>query len=170
MEYLKFVSSPLGRILLSSDGEALTGLWFEGQKYYGAKLPALREERQVPVFEQAEAWLAEYFAGSAPDFTPPLSPRGTPFQKEVWELLLAVPFGRTVTYGDIAAVLARRRGLPRFSAQAVGSAVGHNPVSLIIPCHRVVGADGSLTGYAGGLEKKERLLAMEGSLSRLQWG
>ena len=164
MEYLKFVSSPLGRILLSSNGDALTGLWFEGQKYYGANLPALCAERQVPVFEQAEAWLAVYFGGNAPDFTPPLSPRGTSFQKEVWELLLTVPFGRTVTYGNIAAVLARRRGLLHFSAQAVGSAVGHNPVSLIIPCHRVVGADGSLTGYAGGLEKKERLLAMEGGL------
>ena len=163
MEYLKFVSSPLGRILLSSNGDALTGLWFEGQKYYGANLPARCEERQVPVFDLAEAWLAVYFRGNAPDFTPPLSPRGTSFQKEVWEFLLTVPFGRTVTYGDIAAVLARRRGLPHFSAQAVGSAVGHNPVSLIIPCHRVVGADGSLTGYAGGLEKKERLLAMEGS-------
>ena len=164
MEYLKFVSSPLGRILLSSNGDALTGLWFEGQKYYGANLPALCAERQVPVFEQAEAWLAVYFGGNAPDFTPPLSPRGTSFQKEVWELLLTVPFGRTVTYGNIAAVLARRRGLLHFSAQAVGSAVGHNPVSLIIPCHRVVGADGSLTGYAGGLEKKECLLAMEGGL------
>ena len=164
MEYLKFVSSPLGRILLSSNGDALTGLWFEGQKYYGANLPALCAERQVPVFEQAEAWLAVYFGGNAPDFTPPLFPRGTSFQKEVWELLLTVPFGRTVTYGNIAAVLARRRGLLHFSAQAVGSAVGHNPVSLIIPCHRVVGADGSLTGYAGGLEKKERLLAMEGGL------
>ena len=164
MEYLKFVSSPLGRILLSSNGDALTGLWFEGQKYYGANLPALCAERQVPVFEQAEAWLAVYFGGNAPDFAPPLFPRGTSFQKEVWELLLTVPFGRTVTYGNIAAVLARRRGLLHFSAQAVGSAVGHNPVSLIIPCHRVVGADGSLTGYAGGLEKKERLLAMEGGL------
>lgn len=164
MEYLKYVSSPLGKILLSSDGESLTGLWFEGQKYFGAKLPSIRTEQQLPVFAQAEAWLAVYFGGKAPDFTPPLAPRGTPFQKEVWDLLLTIPFGQTVTYGEIASVLARRRGLAHFSAQAAGSAVGHNPVSLIIPCHRVVGADGSLTGYAGGLEKKEKLLAMEGAL------
>ena len=164
-EYLRYVSSPLGRILLSSDGEALTGLWFEGQKYFGAGLPAHREERQLPLFEEAERWLTDYFGGRAPDFTPPLAPRGTPFRRAVWEHLLTVPYGRTVTYGGIAAALAGQAGSARVSARAVGGAVGHNPISLIIPCHRVVGADGSLTGYAGGTDRKARLLALEGALS-----
>ena len=164
MEYLSHASTPLGGMLLSSDGEAITGLWFEDQKYFGAALPADREERQVPVLEQAEVWLSRYFEGRAPEFTPPLSPRGTPFQKAVWEILLTIPFGRTMTYGEIAAILADRAGRERLSPQAVGGAVGRNPISLIIPCHRVLGAGGSLTGYAGGLDRKEKLLAMEGSL------
>ena len=166
MEYLSRASTPLGRILLSSDGKALTGLWFEGQKYFGSTLPAICTERQLPVFEQTAFWLALYFDGKAPDFTPPLSPRGTPFQQSVWDILLTIPFGQTITYGEIAANLARQRGLSHLSAQAVGGAVGHNPISLIIPCHRVVGANGSLVGYAGGLDKKEKLLVMEGALSR----
>mgnify|MGYP002627169320 FL=1 len=165
MEYLWYTATPLGRILLSSNGESLTGLWFENQKYYGVSLPALREERHLPLFEQAETWLSLYFDGKDPGFIPPLSPRGTPFQKEVWDILLTIPFGRTMTYGEIATRLAALRGLPHLSAQAVGGAVGHNPISLMIPCHRVVGADGSLTGYAAGPDRKEALLALEGSLS-----
>lgn len=161
MEYTNEYVSPLGKILLASDGHALTGLWFEGQKYFAAKLERDHEEKDLPVFAQVAEWLALYFNGKNPAFTPPLTLKGTPFQKEVWEAMLAIPFGQTTTYAKIAAEIARRRGLASMSAQAVGSAVAHNPISLIIPCHRVVGSDGGLTGYAGGIEKKEWLLAME---------
>lgn len=161
MEYTHDCDSPLGKIMLASDGHALTGLWFEGQKYFAAKLDQEHEEKDLPVFEQTEEWLALYFSGKKPVFTPPMKLKGTSFQKEVWEELIAIPFGRTTTYAKIAEEIAKRRGLVSMSAQAAGSAVGRNPISLIIPCHRVVGSDGSLTGYAGGLEKKEWLLAME---------
>lgn len=161
MEYAHYYNSPLGKILLASDGHALTGLWFEGQKYFAAKLDPDHEEKKLPVFARTAEWLAMYFDGENPAFMPPLTLKGTPFQKEVWEAMLAIPFGQTTTYAKIAAEIARRRGLASMSAQAVGSAVAHNPISLIIPCHRVVGSDGSLTGYAGGIEKKEWLLAME---------
>ena len=161
MEYTNEYISPLGKILLASDGHALTDLWFEGQKYFAAKLERDHEEKDLPVFAQVAEWLALYFNGKNPAFTPPLTLKGTPFQKEVWEAMLAIPFGQTTTYAKIAAQIAKHRGLASMSAQAVGSAVAHNPISLIIPCHRVVGSDGSLTGYAGGIEKKEWLLAME---------
>lgn len=161
MEYTHHYNSPLGRIMLAADGQALTGLWFEGQKYFADKLDRNHEEKNLPVFEQTEQWLAIYFSGKEPDYMPPLSMKGTSFQKEVWEALLAVPFGQTTTYAEIAKGIAKRRGLASMSAQAVGNAVAHNPMSLIIPCHRVLGSDGSLTGYAGGLEKKKWLLAME---------
>ncbi len=161
MEYAHYYNSPLGKILLASDGHALTGLWFEGQKYFAAKLDPDHEEKDLPVFAQVAEWLALYFNGKNPAFTPPLTLKGTPFQKEVWEAMLAIPFGQTTTYAKIAAQIAKHRGLASMSAQAIGSAVAHNPISLIIPCHRVVGSDGSLTGYAGGIEKKEWLLAME---------
>ena len=160
MDYTYRRASPLGPILLASDGEALTGLWFEGQKHFGSTLGAEHEERALPVFDETARWLDLYFAGRRPDFTPPLRLRGTAFQREVWELLPAVPYGETVTYGQLAAILARRRGTP-VPARAVGSAVGRNPVSLIVPCHRVLGADGSLTGYAGGLDRKRSLLDLE---------
>lgn len=161
MEYTHYYDSPLGRIMLAADGQALTGLWFEGQKYFADKLDRDHRQKKLPVFEQAEKWLTLFLDGKAPDFTPPLSMKGTPFQKEVWEELLAIPFGQTTTYAEIAIKIAKRRGLASMSAQAVGNAVAHNPISLIIPCHRVIGSDGSLTGYAGGLEKKVWLLAME---------
>lgn len=161
MEYTHHYGSPLGGIVLAADGQALTGLWFEGQKYFAAKLDRNHEQKELPVFEQVEKWLTMYFGGKAPDFTPPLTLKGTSFQREVWETMLAIPFGQTTTYAEIAVKIAKRRGLASMSAQAVGNAVAHNPISLIIPCHRVVGSDGSLTGYAGGLEKKEWLLDME---------
>lgn len=160
MEYFTRCPSPLGELLLASDGEALTGLWLPGQNVPASAQTA--ENRNLPVFAETRRWLEQYFAGHAPDFTPPLRPQGTPFRQEVWEILLAITYGTTRTYGEIAAQLARRRGIPRMSAQAVGGAVGHNPVSIIIPCHRVVGADGCLTGYAGGVEKKAALLRLEG--------
>ena len=148
MDYLNRYLSPLGDITLSSDGSALTGLWF-GE--YG-KGP----EKDLPVFDTAKRWLDVYFRGSAPDFTLPLNLRGSGFRKAVWKILLTIPFGKTMTYGQIAA-----RFSARMSAQAVGNAVGHNPVAIIVPCHRVLGANGKLTGYAGGLDKKISLLELE---------
>ena len=161
MEYTCHYDSPLGGITLSSDGEALTGLWFDGQKYFAAHLSSDHEEKALPIFEQTEHWLDIYFTGKAPDFTPPLHMRATPFQKAVWDILLTIPYGQTMTYGEIADRIAKQKGLPRMSAQAVGGAVGHNLISLIIPCHRVVGSDGSLTGYAGGIDRKMKLLTLE---------
>ena len=166
VEYAARYDSPLGTITLASDGEAVTGLWFDGQSHFAAMTAPVRAEKRLPVFDLAKRWLDVYFGGGEPDFTPPLNPRGTPFRMAVWELLLMIPYGRTTTYGEIARILARRNGLPRMSAQAVGGAVGHNPVSLIVPCHRVIGADGGLTGYGGGLERKRRLLALEGADTR----
>jgi len=162
-EYIAHCESPLGGITLSSDGEALLGLWFDGQKHFADTLAPDHEERELPVFEQTQRWLEVYFSGRDPGFTPPMRMKTTAFRRAVWEILLTIPFGRTMTYGEIAAELARQYGLPRMSAQAVGGAVGHNPISLIVPCHRVVGADGSLTGYGGGLERKRFLLALEGA-------
>ena len=161
MEYIHYIDSPLGKIMISGEGDALTGLRFEGQKYYAETLRKTAEEKYIPVFAEAERWLELYFDGKDPGFVPNLAPEGTAFQKEIWDILLTIPFGKTMTYGDIASIIAERRGVKRFSAQAVGGAVGHNPISLIIPCHRVIGADGNLTGYAGGLDRKESLLKLE---------
>lgn len=161
MTYIDSYHSPLGGITLASDGAALTGLWFDGQKYFGETLSAQYEEKSLPIFEQTIHWLNIYFSGKAPDFTPPLSMQTTPFRKAVWEILRTIPYGQTMTYGEIAKKIATQKGLPKMSAQAVGGAVGHNSISLIIPCHRVVGTNGSLTGYAGGIDKKIQLLSME---------
>ena len=154
MHYTTFYESPIGRMLLSADDTGLTGLWFEGQKYFARCLDRENEEKELPVFAEAKRWLDIYFSGKEPDFTPPLHFIGTDFQKEVWEILCAIPYGQTMTYGAIADQLAKKRGLSRMSAQAVGGAVGHNNLSIIVPCHRVVGSDGSLTGYAGGIGRK----------------
>ncbi|PTL34254.1 6-O-methylguanine DNA methyltransferase [Prevotella sp. oral taxon 376] len=162
MDYISRYQSPLGGITLSSDGRFLTGLWFDGQKYFGSTLGADYAERDLPVFRQAAEWLDRYFEGRQPHLRPPLRLRGTEFQREVWNLLLAIPRGQTATYAAIARRVADGHGLPRMSAQAVGGAVGRNPLSLIVPCHRVVGSDGSLTGYAGGLDRKRALLELEG--------
>lgn len=163
MQYIARAASPLGEITLSSDGEALTGLWFDGQKYFGATLDADAKVRELPVFAQTRRWLEIYFAGREPDFTPPLRPVGSPFRQAVWQVMAQIPYGQTRTYGQLAQIIGRQRGLARFSAQAVGGAVGHNPISIILPCHRVVGADGSLTGYAGGVGRKAALLELEGT-------
>lgn len=162
MQYTARYRSPMGEILLAADGTGLTGLWFEGAKYYAGGLDPEHEERELPVFGDVRKWLDIYFTGKEPDFTPPVHMTGSPFRLGVWELLRQIPYGETVTYGELAQAAAGQRGLSCMSAQAVGGAVGHNPISLIVPCHRVVGADGSLTGYAGGVAKKERLLALEG--------
>lgn len=159
MDYLSHYHSPLGGITMASDGEALIGLWFDGQKFFADTLNPIHEERvDLPVFAETKRWLDLYFSCQRPDFTPKLAMRTTAFRRKVWEALLTIPYGHTMTYGDIAKHLGCR------SAQAVGGAVGHNSISLIIPCHRVVGANGALTGYAGGIDKKERLLQMEKSI------
>lgn len=163
MEYTHHYESPLGGITLASNGKALIGLWFDGQKYFADALENEHKEKPLPVFETADKWLDIYFSGKAPDFTPPLSMKTTQFRKAVWEIMLTIPYGQTMTYGEIADRIAKEKGLAHMSAQAVGGAVGHNSISLIIPCHRVVGTNGSLTGYAGGIDKKVKLLTMEGA-------
>ncbi len=157
-------SSPLGPLLLASDGESLTGLWLDGQKYFAAGLgEEASEVPSLPVLKSAAKWLDAYFAGERPNPRAlPLAPKGSEFQKLVWSLLAEIPYGETTTYGALAAKAEKRLGR-RTSARAVGAAVGHNPISIIIPCHRVLGASGSLTGYAGGLDKKEWLLRHEGA-------
>ena len=163
MQYTNHYHSPIGDITLASDGEALTGLWFDGQKYFADTLADDHEDRMLPIFDQSFRWLDIYFSGKVPDFTPALRMTTTPFRKAVWEILQTIPYGQTMTYGEIAAIIAKHKGLSRMSAQAVGGAVGHNAISLIIPCHRVVGTNGNLTGYAGGLERKRYLLRLEGA-------
>ena len=157
MEY----RSPLGKILLAADEVGLKGLWFENQKYFAAGMGENFCEERTPILTMGEKWLDVYFRGEKPDFFPPLHPAGSAFRQEVWKFLLTIPYGHTMTYGQIAEAIASRRG-KGISARAVGGAVGHNPISLIIPCHRVVGAGGCLTGYAGGLERKIALLKIEG--------
>ena len=161
MQYIHSYCSPMGDILLAADDAGLTGLWFEGQKYFARTLDKEHEKREIPLFEKTKQWLDIYFSGKEPDFTVPLHFTGTAFQNEVWEILCTIPYGQTMTYGEIAKRIAAQRGSPRMSAQAVGGAVGHNKISIIVPCHRVVGTNGSLTGYAGGIEKKVELLKLE---------
>ena len=162
MLYTSHYASPLGGMTLVSDGTALVGLYFDGQKYAAEGLDATRTQKNLPIFEEARRWLDVYFSGRKPDFTPPTAPAGTAFQQSVWEILRTIPYGQTVTYGAIARRIEQNTGC-RMSAQAVGGAVGRNAISILIPCHRVVGTNGSLTGYAGGIDKKERLLQWEGA-------
>lgn len=161
MVYTCETASPLRTITLACDADAIIGLWFNGQKHFGNILPTQTEQKELPLLRDAKRWLELYFSGREPDFTPPLRYDSTPFRQTVCEIMLTIPYGRTMTYGEIAAEVARRRGIDRMSAQAVGGAVGHNPISLMIPCHRVVGTNGSLTGYGGGIQRKLRLLELE---------
>lgn len=161
MVYTCHYESPLGGILLAADEVGLTGLWFDGQKYFARDLPAEHTERNTPLLLKAGRWLDIYFTGREPDFMLPLHPVGSAFRQSVWEILLQIPYGQTTTYGEIARQLTEQKGGARVSAQAVGGAVGHNEISIIIPCHRVVGTGGSLTGYAGGIDKKIKLLELE---------
>ena len=159
MEYRTVYPSPLGPLTLASDGAALTGPWLAGQRYFGGGALQWEEKDDAPVFAVVRCWLDDYFAGKQPETTAlPLRLCGTEFQIKVWQRLRQIPYGRTLSYGTLAAELGCG------SARAVGAAVGRNPISLIIPCHRVVGAGGRLTGYAGGLERKEKLLAWEGAI------
>lgn len=164
MIYKTHYDSPLGGMLLSADDKGLTGLWFDGQKYfaYGLVESGACEEQENSILTEAKRWLDIYFSGKEPDFDLPLNPTGTDFQKSVWSILCTIPYGKTMTYGQIAAQLAAEQGAAHMSAQAVGGAVGHNPLSIIVPCHRVVGTNGSLTGYAGGIDRKIKLLTLEG--------
>lgn len=154
-DYIHY-DSPLGMLTVAAEGNALIALVIQGQKYEDRHLAGERRELETPVLHQAKIWLDRYFAGDRPDYEElPLSPKGTAFQMRVWRTLLQIPYGQTESYGDIAACLGS-------SARAVGSAVGRNPISIIVPCHRVLGNDGGLCGYAGGLENKKKLLTLEG--------
>ena len=161
LQYINYYSSPLGNILLSADDGGLTGLWFEQQRHFATFLTGCEQTANLHVFNEVRCWLDAYFSGRNPDFTPQLHMIGTGFQQSVWRILLTIPYGQTVTYGQIAEKLEAERGVLKMSARAVGSAVGHNHISLIIPCHRVVGSNGNLTGYAGGIERKVALLKIE---------
>ena len=162
MLYTDTYHAPIGLLTLASDGEKLTGIWFDGQKYFGSGLSKETEKKALPVFEQTVDWLDLYFSGQKPYFTPPLLLSGSDFRMAVWNRILQIPYGETVTYGQIAKELSVEMGFAHMSAQAVGGAVGHNPISIIVPCHRVLGAGGKLTGYAGGIKKKMALLELEG--------
>lgn len=161
MNYVTRYLSPIGEITIASNGNAITGLWLEGQKYFADTLGNEYAERNLPVFEQAKLWLDLYFAGEEPNFTPPIAFDSSPFRMKIWRILQEIPYGKTMTYGEIANRISKESG-KKASARAVGGAVGHNPISLIVPCHRVIGANGALTGYAGGLDKKIYFLRLEG--------
>lgn len=162
MDFTRTCDSPLGKITMASDGKNLVGLWFENSRFFREGLSLKTEEKpNLPVFIQTEKWLRIYFSGKEPDFLPPVLVRGSDFRKRVFEILLEIPFGKTETYGEIAKRISEEKGIKQMSAQAVGGAVGRNPVSIVIPCHRVVGKDGNLTGYAGGIERKIKLLELE---------
>lgn len=161
-QYTAQYFSPLGALTLVCDDEAVTGLWFNGQKNYGSGLTGEPKKKKHPLLTDMKRWLDIYFSGKEPDFLPPLRYGSTPFRRLTGDIMLTIPYGETITYGEIAVMAAKAMGVEKMSAQAVGGAVGHNPIALMIPCHRVVGADGSLTGYAGGMEKKARLLELEG--------
>ena len=162
MTYSTEYPSPLGTITLACDEDAVIGLWFNGQRHYGNILPPETERREHPLLREAKRWLDIYFSGREPDFLPPMRYDSTPFRRLICEIMLTIPYGKTMTYGQIAAEAAKRLDAEKMSAQAVGGAVGHNPISLMIPCHRVVGTSGSLTGYGGGLPAKKFLLELEG--------
>ena len=159
--FTRHYDSPMGGILLAADEIGLRGLWFDGQKYFARDLPENRIEQETHAIAEVRRWLDVYFTGKEPGFLPPLHPIGSAFRLAVWTILLQIPYGQTTTYGEIAQQLAGTAGISRMSAQAVGGAVGHNEISIIIPCHRVVGTSGSLTGYAGGIERKVKLLELE---------
>lgn len=161
MQTISYYQSPVGRILLASDDQGLTGLWLASERFYADNLTE-HQLGQTPVLNSIKKWLDQYFSGQKTTFTPPLHPNGTPFQLMVWQLLLKIPYGHTTTYAELAQQAAQKHHLAKMSAQAVGNAVGRNHIALIIPCHRVVGSNGNLTGYGGGIDKKIQLLKLEG--------
>lgn len=161
MQYFNHCHSPIGEILLTADEIGLTGLWFNKEMYELSYLGNNYTEKDTTILKQTKEWLAIYFSGKEPDFLPPMHITGTPFRLTVWKILQTIPYGKTITYGEIAKEIARQKGISQMSAQAVGGAVGHNAISIIIPCHRVIGANGNLTGYGGGIDKKIKLLTLE---------
>jgi methylated-DNA-[protein]-cysteine S-methyltransferase len=170
MFYSTTYPSPIGTITLACTDDHLVGLWTEGQKYHGGTIPeTMTENHDMPIFTTTKKWLDRYFAGQNPEISElPLSPIGSEFRQGVWDILREIPYGKVITYGDIAKKMAARMDRTSMSSQAIGGAVGHNPISIIIPCHRVVGGDGSLTGFAGGVQMKIKLLELEGTdMSRL---
>lgn len=167
MDYIQEYKSPLGSITIASNETVVTGIWFENSRFFGETLSEKYMNQATDATEQAVRWLDIYFHNKIPDFTPPLLLNGTDFRMTVWKMLLDIPYGETVSYGDIARTIAKQRGIEKMSAQAVGNAVGHNPISIIVPCHRVVGSKGSLTGYGGGIERKKELLRMESNVVAL---
>ena len=162
MEYVYNIQSPLGMLTLSSDGENLSGLWIEGQKYFACNLEENALEQTLPIFDKVQKWLDIYFSGKEPDFMPPLMLKGSPFQISIWNILRGIPYGKTTSYGEIAEQFKLENNGKHTSARGVGTAVGRNPISILIPCHRVIGKSGALTGYAGGISKKIQLLQFEG--------
>ena len=162
MFFNDYYNSPIGNITMASDGEDLCGLWFDGQKYFASTVKGETEDKTLPVFEQTKKWLDIYFSGNEPDFTLKLSLNGSEFCKAVWDILLTIPYGSVMTYGEIAKILAKQRGVAKMSAQAVGGAMKRNPIAIFIPCHRVVGANGKLGGYFGNDRRKIDLLTLEG--------
>lgn len=162
MDYIMTYTSPLGDILLASDGENLTGLWFGSEEICAHRLISGYLKKELSVFNITRRWLDTYFQSKEPDFMPPVRMQGSPFQLSVWKRLQTIPYGKVTTYGEIAHLIAKERDIGRMSAQAVGGAIGSNKISIIIPCHRVIGKEGRLTGYGGGLDKKIKLLAYEG--------
>lgn len=161
MEYTHHYDSPIGGITVASNGTQITGLWFDNQKYFAYSLDENNKPADLGIFDLSDKWLDIYFSGNAPDFDLPILIKGTPFRKMICSIMREIPFGKTVTYGEIAQIAAQKTGKKAMSSRAVGVAVGHNPISIIIPCHRVIGANGKLTGYAGGLDKKIELLKLE---------
>ena len=157
----RFIQTPLGEVRLRSDGESLTGLWFVGQVNDAKDVRDIEIKNDLPIFRQVESWLEGYFSGKQTPIKIPLQPKGTIFQERVWQILQEIPYGETMPYGEIARIIAKEKGVATFSAQAVGQAVGKNPISILIPCHRVLGKNGALTGYAGGIHRKEELLNLE---------
>lgn len=161
MHYKRYYKAPIGRIAITSDGEYITGLWLPNQIDFEKKFDDEFIEAELPIFDKVERWLDAYFSGNNPKLDFPLKANGTVFREQVWSVLLDIPYGQTITYGEIAKKIAKMRGKSRMSSQAVGGAVGNNPISIIVPCHRVVGKDGSLTGYGGGIDTKIELLKVE---------
>lgn len=157
----RIIQTPLGEVRLRSDGKSLTGLWFVGQVNDAKEHSDIEIKDDLPIFGQVETWLESYFFGKQTPITFPLQPKGTIFQERVWKILQEIPYGETMTYGEIAQRIAKEKGVATYSAQAVGQAVGKNPISILIPCHRVLGKNGALTGYAGGVHRKEQLLRIE---------
>ena len=170
MYYSTTYLSPICTITLACDGDNLIGLWMEGQRFHGGSVPeSMIEKDDIPIFDTAKAWLDRYFAGERPATSElPLAPMGGEFRQGVWDILCQIPYGQVITYGDIAKQMAEKMNKKCMSSQAIGGAVGHNPISIIIPCHRVVGAKGNLTGFGGGISRKIQLLEHEGvDMSRM---